>query len=163
MHSFSCKSLGVSLDVNIYSGFLHLNKADAAINHNDSDSEVTDPLITTENNELSLLIRQHVERFRAEYSETGFSSETGTMHIKSQEERSTKMFRVSKVSNDMVDYKVSEKLLKSQKETFEASCLILSEENLQSTTSINDKTDGNRLAISQAVSKSNKSNTNKNF
>ena len=98
MHRFSSQKLGLSLDIDIYSGFIQLKRSDDIPLTGDSDSEImpTPTHITPEENELSIAVKYQVEKFKASFLEKGSnmenenSSDKNPIQIKNDDVCSTK-------------------------------------------------------------------------
>ena len=124
LHQFNFKSLGLSLDVNIYSSFIQLRETeDFSINfESDSGMNSTPAHVTPEEDALSLLVRQQIEKFKASFLDKGSSADDiSSLTFGSSRVKQLSSVKVDEIQSTggplniplMSDYGVETKLLKS--------------------------------------------------
>ena len=68
LHQFNCENLGITLDLNIYSGFIQLNKSvDHSMSLENSELCSIPGDFATESHQLSIIVKQQIEIFKAEF------------------------------------------------------------------------------------------------
>ena len=117
LHSFNCENLGISLDMNIYSGFIQINRSDDhTMSYRDSDFNSV-AILPSESNELSILVRQQLDKFKEEYiEEETILITTRRTSVKKKQALlggtgESQMYE--KTESAVLDYSLDEKLLRS--------------------------------------------------